>query len=118
VASVFEPIGLRIPTIVVRRTRSLSAKKALYIFLVVMASHLKLSKLDGEAELGSATGARDVSPDSKHPDCLTRQTAESVEDILSGQGLDPVLTAKLRLLNDVSHAQSKPKAMLPVPFRS
>ncbi|KAH7304309.1 membrane transporter [Stachybotrys elegans] len=65
-----------------------------------MASHPKLSKIDGEVELGSSTDARDVSPDPKHPDYPTHQKADSGEDILGGQGLDPVLTTKLRLLND------------------
>jgi hypothetical protein len=79
-----------------------------------MAPHAKLSKIDGEVELGSSTGVRDVSPDLKHPDYHTRQTADSGEDILGGQGLDPALTTKLRLLNDVSHAHSKLHAVLPV----
>jgi hypothetical protein len=81
-----------------------------------MASHPTSSKLDGEAELGSRTGVRRLSPDSKHPEYLTDQTADSGDDILSGQGLDPVLTAKLRLFNDVSLAQSKLDPMSLVPF--
>lgn len=66
-----------------------------------MASPPKQSKLDADADVESSNGAQYNAPDSKHLDSDVQQGSDAPGDVLSGEGLDPVLTAKLSLLNDV-----------------
>lgn len=65
-----------------------------------MALQQGLPKHDVDVEVKSGD-ARDVSSDAKHH---FHQKPNAAEDVLGGQGLDPVLTAKLGLLNDVRPA--------------